>query len=169
MIDEPRAREMAKGEFEAEEVVLGGARELNDGWFFPCVTKGTQLFTGVIVNKKTGRPLRVMRHSSMDNDLTLYDRGYQFDNYDLVVLTVENLAQTVRVLHALHMFTMDTYYKNDRVYRVGRSLTEAEVRARLSQLPCVFSGRFDFRIDKLDHAREAGWFSFKVFEYRGKE
>ena len=31
MIDEPRAREVAKGAFEAEEVVLGGAREA--GWF----------------------------------------------------------------------------------------------------------------------------------------
>lgn len=169
MIDEPRAREMAEGAFEAEEVVLGGARELNDGWFFPCVTKGTQFLTGVIVNRTTGRTLRVMTHSAMDNDLTLYDRGYQFDNYDLVVLTVENLDQTVRVLHAMHIVTMDTYYKNDRVYRVGRPLTEAEVRERLSHLPCVFSGRFNFQIDKLEHAREAGWFSFKLFEYRGKE
>jgi hypothetical protein len=57
MIDEPQAREMAEGAFEFEKVVLGGARELNDGWFFPCVTKGTQIFTGVTVNKKTGRTL----------------------------------------------------------------------------------------------------------------
>jgi len=111
MIDEPRAREVAKGAFEAEEVVLGGARELNDGWFFPCVTKGTQLFTGVIVNKKTGRPLRVMTHSPMERDLNLYDRGYHFDEYDLVVLTVENLDESVRVLHALHEITVDKYYK----------------------------------------------------------
>ena len=75
----------------------------------------------------------------------------------------------MRVLHALHEITVDKYYKNGRVYRVGRGLTEAEVRDRLSRLPCVFSGRFDFRIDKLEQAREAGWFSFKVFEYRGKE
>ena len=132
MIDEPRAREVAKGAFEAEEVVLGGARELNDGWFFPCVTKGTQLFTGVIVNKKTGRPLRVMTHSPMERDLNLYDRGYHFDEYDLVVLTVENLDESVRVLHALHEITVDKYYKNGRVYRVGRPLTEPEVRERLS-------------------------------------
>jgi hypothetical protein len=104
----------------------------------------------------------------MANDLTLYDRGYQFNQYDLVVLTVENVDETVRVLHALHEVTVDTYYKHDRVYRVGRGLTEVEVRERLSQLPCLFSGRFDSRIDQLEQAREAGWFSFKVFEYRGK-
>ena len=106
------------------------------------MTKGTQLFAGVIVNKKTGRPLRVMTHSPMERDLTLYDRGYHFDEYDLVVLTVENLDESVRVLHALHEITVDKYYKNGRVYRVGRGLTEAEVRERLSRLPCVFSGRF---------------------------
>jgi hypothetical protein len=73
------------------------------------------------------------------------------------------------VLHALHEVTVDAYYKNDRVNRVGRGLTEAEVRERLSGLPCAFSGKFDFGIDKLEQAREAGWFSFKMFEYRGKE
>ena len=36
MIDESRAGEVAKDAFEAEEVVLGRVRELNDGWFFPC-------------------------------------------------------------------------------------------------------------------------------------
>lgn len=169
MIDEPRAREVAIGAFESEGVVLGGARELSEGWFFPCVTKGVQIFAGVIVNKATCRSLRVMTHSAMERDPTLYDRGYQFEVYDLVVLTVGNLDGTVRVLHALHEVTVDTYYKNDRVYRVGRGLTETEVRERLSRLPCVFSGRFDFCMEELEQAREAGWFSFKVFEYRGKE
>jgi hypothetical protein len=170
MIDEARAREAAEGAFEGKEVVLGGVRELNDGWFFSCVTKGTQLFTGVIVNKKTGRTLRVMTQSPMANDPTLYDRGYQFDQYELAVLTIENLDETVRVLHALHEVTVDTYYKYGRVYRVGRKLTEAEVRERLSRLPCVFSGRFlGFGIDELEQSRQAGWFSFKLFEYRGKK
>lgn len=169
MIDEPRAREIANGAFESDGVVLGGARELSEGWFFPCVTKGIQTVVGVIVNKATSRPLLVRTYSPLASDPTLYDRGYQFSSYDLVVLTVENLDESVRVLHALHEVTVDTYYKNDRVYRVGRGLTEAEVRERLSRLPCVFSGRFDFRIDELERAREAGWFSFKVFEYRGKK
>jgi hypothetical protein len=105
----------------------------------------------------------------MGDDLNLYDRGYHFDNYDLVVLSVKNVDGTVRVLHDLHEVTVDTYFKNDRVNRVGRRLTEAEVRERLSRLPCVFSGRFSLAIDKVEQASEADWFSFKVFEYRGKE
>ena len=169
MIDEPRARELAIGAFDAQQVVLGGARELTDGWFFPAVAKGRDLYTGVIVNKETGRCLRVRVHTPLDKDPTLYDRGYQYDSYDLVVLAIGDLDQTVRVVMDLHVVTLDTYYKNDRVYRVGRGLTEAEVRERLSKLPCVLSGPFMYRIDRLEHAREAGWMSFKVFEYRGKE
>jgi hypothetical protein len=119
MIDEPPALEVAKGAFESKGVVLGCARELSQGWSFPCVTKGIQIFAGVIVNMATCRPLLVMTHSPMASDLTLYDRGYQFDQYDLVVLTVENFDETVRVLHPLNVVTLDTYYKNDRVYRVG--------------------------------------------------
>ncbi|ART69877.1 hypothetical protein BTO20_15975 [Mycobacterium dioxanotrophicus] len=169
MVDEARARELAIAAFDAQQVVLGGARELNDGWFFPSVTKGPDLFTGVIVNKRTGRCLRVRAHTPLDKDPTLYDRGYQYDGYDLVVLGIGDLDQTVRIVMALHVVTVDTYYKNDRVYRVGRPLTEAEVRERLSKLPCIFSGGFIFHIDELEHAREAGWMSFKVFEYRGKD
>jgi hypothetical protein len=57
MIDERRAREVATGAFDSERVVLGSARELNERWFFPCVSKGVDLFEGVIVNKMTGRTL----------------------------------------------------------------------------------------------------------------
>jgi hypothetical protein len=57
----------------------------------------------------------------------------RIDKYDLVVLTVENLDEAVRVLHGLHMVTVDTYYTNDRAYRVGRGLTEAEVPDRPSR------------------------------------
>jgi hypothetical protein len=98
-MSEPEAREVAKGAFDSDgEVVLGGGRELSEGWFFPCVTKGAQICVGVVVNKGTGRTLRVMTNSPMAEDLTLYDRGYQFSDYDLVVLAVENFDETVRVL-----------------------------------------------------------------------
>ncbi len=169
MMDETQAREVANEAFDTKRAVLGAARELNQGWYFPCVTTGTDVFDGVIVNKVTGRSLPVLTYSSLARDLSLYDRGYQYDSYDLVILTVDNLDETVRVLHALHVVTVDTYYKNDRVYRVGRPLTEAEVHQGLSQLPCVFSGQFGYRADRLEQARVEGWFSFKLFEYRGKE
>jgi len=168
MIDEADARQVAQGAVDTGNAVLGPGRELNDGWFFPCVTKRGELLDGVVVNKTTRRVLRVTTYSPLSRDITLYDRGYHYHQYDLVVLAVDNVDEAVRVLHALHEVTTDTYYRNNRVYRVGRGLTEDEVRSRLSQLPCVFSGHFEMRIDELEQAREAGWFTFKLFEYRGK-
>jgi hypothetical protein len=60
------------------------------------------------------------------------------------------------------------YYMHGRAYRGGRAFAEAEVRERLSSLPCVFGGHFALHIDLLEQAREACWFTFKTFEYRGK-
>jgi hypothetical protein len=124
---------------------------------------------GVIVNKETGRPLRVMMQSSLERDLALYDRGYQFEKYDLVILTIEDLEETMRTLLVLGEVTVDTYYKYGRVWRVGRRVTEAEIRERLSTLPAVFNGSPIFDLERLERAREAGWFEFKALEYRGRE
>jgi hypothetical protein len=169
MIEQSRAQELAEAAFEFDEVVLGAARELDQGWFFPCIAKRSRLFAGVIVNKETGRHLLVMTESSLARDLTLYDVGYQFERYDVVVLTIEDLDEAVRTLLGLGDVTVDTYYRYGRVYRVGRRLTEAEVRERLSTLPAVFSNRLAFNLESLEHAREQGWFEFKALEYRGKE
>ena len=107
MIDEPRARELGEGAFDAGDVVLGPARELNEGWLYPCVAKGPRPVSSVTVNKRTGRILKVWTHTPLARDPTLYDRGYQ--------------------------------------------------------------GRFDFLLDRLEEARDAGWFTFKVLEYRGRD
>jgi hypothetical protein len=169
MFEEPQARDLAEAAFESDEVVLGAARELDEGWFFPCIAKRSELFAGVIVNKETGRHLRVVRQSSLDRDLALYDRGYQFERYDVVVLKIEDMAETVGTLLVLGEVTVDTYYKYDRVWRVGRQVTEDEIRERLSTLPAVFNGHLTFRLEHLERAREAGWFEFKLLEYRGRE
>jgi hypothetical protein len=65
-------------------------------------------------------------------------------------------------------WSVDTHYRYGRVWRVGRQITEAEIRERLSTLPGVFTGRFDFFLGHLERAREARWFAFKALEYRGR-
>jgi hypothetical protein len=88
--------------------------------------------------------------------------------YDLVVLAVTNLEETVRAVLALGEHVVDVYYRNDRVYRVGRTLTEDEVRERLSGLPAVFTGTPTYRLDQLDAALRAGSFEYRLFESRPK-
>jgi hypothetical protein len=123
---------------------------------------------GVIVNADTGRTLQVLAGSSLERDPSLYDRGFQFEAYDVVVLAVANLDETVRAMLGLGERVLDVYYRNDRVYRVGRMLTEDEVRERLSDLPAVFTGSPAYRLDQLDTALRAGWFEYRLFESRPK-
>ncbi|KMO77611.1 hypothetical protein BST22_06840 [Mycolicibacterium chubuense] len=40
--------------------------------------KDVDVFAGVIVHKENGQPLMVLAASPMAEDLTLYDRGYQY-------------------------------------------------------------------------------------------
>jgi hypothetical protein len=169
MIDEGRARELGKAEFEPDDVVLGEAKELAEGWFFPCIAKASRVFTGVIVNKETGKPLRVMLHSSLERDPTFYDRGYQFEQCDVVVLEVQDTDATVRALQMLGAVTVDVYFKYGRVWRVGRQLTESEIRERLSALPGIFTGRLCWEVEEFDNARTQGKFTCEVLEYRGRE
>jgi hypothetical protein len=169
MVDEPAAREIAQTNLSSYDVVLGAGRELEQGWFFPCVMKGPDAFAGVIVDKQDGRALTVVTGTPMATNPALYDRGYRFGSYDLVVLAFDDLEQTVRLLHDMHPGIVDTYFKFGRVYRVGRGMTEDEIRDRLQQLPGIFSGAFTYHLDRLEEAREAGWLTFEIFEYRPKE
>lgn len=51
MFDEPRARELAEVDIAHDDIVLGPAREIQCGWWFPRVTALTDGCIGLIVNK----------------------------------------------------------------------------------------------------------------------
>ena len=75
-------------------VDVEAVRELPSGWFFPYRSAGDQLFCGsqgVIINKQTGKTLRLGSAFPVERDLELYERGYQFETYDLVVLEIADL------------------------------------------------------------------------------
>lgn len=170
MVDEAEARALGTAAL-TEDVgaaVLGPSHTLDQGWYFPVIAKRSMAVAGVIVNADTGRALQVLAGSSLERDPSLYDRGFQFEAYDVVVLAVANLDETVRAMLGLGERVVDVYYRNDRVYRVGRMLTEDEVRKRLSVLPAVFTGSPAYRLDQLDAALRAGWFEYRLFESRPK-
>jgi hypothetical protein len=147
MIDEARARELAEAEPKHRDAILGEARELREGWFFPyrMAPPGSQ---GVIINKKTGRPFHLGSAFRAERDLALYDRGYQFEVYDLVIVTVRDPEMAVRTLLMLNL------------------AMEADIRKRLKKLPCIFAGNLYFHLELLEKAREAGWFTFEARGHR---
>jgi len=170
MIDEAAARELGTAAVTGYvgAAVLGPASTLDQGWYFPVIAKQSVAVAGVVVNAETGRALPVMPGSSLERDPSLYDRGFQFAAYDLAVLSITNIDETVRAMLGLGERILDVYYRNDRVYRVGRRLTEDEVRERLSRLPAVFTGSPTYNLEELDAALRAGWFDYRLFESRPK-
>jgi hypothetical protein len=149
MFDEAKAREIAEAALPYDDVTLGPARELREGWLFPWVAQlGCR---GVIANKKTGRIFQLGSAFPIERDLELYDRGYQFERYDLVVTAIADLAKTRRALGSL-----------------GLRLNDLQIWNRLDELPCVFPAVSLYsQLEVLDEARREGWFEFEAREYRG--
>lgn len=165
MVGAEEAREKALAACGSDDVALGSARELETGWHFPLVAR-TPALAGVIVDKRFGRASVLHPDSSLDRDPTLYDRGYQWDAYDVVVLTVEDVDATARTLLVLRELTVDAFYEDGRVRRIRREVTEDEIRERLTSLPAVFWGGLSNDAEAFEKARAAGWFTFKLLEHR---
>ena len=168
MIDEPQARKLAEANNTYDEVVLGEAREIERGWFFPWKTARAGC-NGIIINKQTGRALRLGSAFPIERDLALYDRGYQFEQYDLVILAVHDLDATRRALGRLRLQIVEPTYEHGQVWRLPRTMTDVELSKRLDTLPCIFPElRLYFALEVLEEARQERWFDFEALEYRTK-
>jgi hypothetical protein len=102
---------------------------------------------GVIVNKQTGKLLHLGSAFPVERDLELYDRGYQFESYDLIILEIRDRKQTLHALGKLHLDVVEPTTEQGVVRQVPRTMTNAELSAKLDQLPCVLSavGLYDVR------------------------
>ena len=168
MLDDKDARAAASGSAILREGMrLGDARELRDGWYFPFVSEGpTAGCNGVIVNKRTGRLFHLGSAFPVERDLELYDRGYQFDSYDLVILDVHDRKQTVHALGRLHLDVLEPRAEHGAVRQVPRRMTGSELSAKLDRLPCLLPAiRLYFDAELLERARVAGWFAFETREH----
>jgi len=185
MLDKKTARKLA------EECVSEGwyiddadVRELREGWFFPYKVWGPpagrltvleQLSRpmggsqGVVINKRTGAAFELGSCFPIQRDLDLYDKGYQFDAYDLVVTSVNDLAGAIAALIEIGISVEEATYEHGIVWRNSRPLTSDELKARLAKLPCIFShvGLY-FRIETLERARAAGVMECDVLKTTGK-
>jgi len=150
----------------ASAASLDGARETVDGWYFPLATGAIGSY-GVIVNKRTGRVLQLGSGYPVERDLTLYDKGYQFERYDLVITSIAQLEATVATLQALRLQVVDPTFEHGKVWRIARAMSADEIRARLRTLPCVFGNlALYFVAEHLETARERADCAFELFEYR---
>lgn len=169
MIDEAQARAIAAGTFKEPDIELGSVRELNEAWFFPLLTERVGCH-GVIVNKRTGRALHLGSAFPLERDLAMYERGYQFQMYDLVITAVHDLDATERALSRLPIRAREPTYEHGQVWRVAREMTAEERLLHLAKLPCIFPAlQLYHHLEILEEARLAGWFDFVTLEYRWRE
>jgi hypothetical protein len=168
VIDRATARELASRDLPGGlEVDDTHAREIQSGWFFPYrpadsarVPLGTH---GVIVNKETGATFGLGSAFPIERDLALYDKGYQFHHYDLVVTRIADIERTLDTLQGLEISTVEPTYEHGTVWRIPRPLSREELRSRVANLPHVFGGlQLYFRAEVLEEARRSRFFQFEL-------
>jgi hypothetical protein len=146
------------------------ARELPSGWFVPYRSINGQLVgggQGVIVNKRTGKLFRLGSAFPVQRDIDLYERGYQFESYDLVILEIADFDGTLRTLEELKISIVEPTWEGGTVWRIPRRLTRDELRDRLAKMPAVFGElRLYFDAEALERARTTGAFRCELLECR---
>jgi hypothetical protein len=144
-------------------------QELRDGWFFALQTPKSSIgaSAGLVVNKNTGKTLEVGLGGRLAHDLELYDKGYQFEMYDLVVLEVCDLEHTLDILADLGICVIEPEFEHGVVWRVPRALTRGQLGRRLRRIPCIFERvNLRHRAERLEEARQTGYFRFEALENR---
>ena len=168
MIDQKDALTLASASSVLREGLwLDAVQELREGWFFPLLSNELMAgCNGVIVNKQTGKLFHLGSAFPLERDLELYDRGYQFELYDLVILEVHDREQTRHALGMLGLSVVEPQYEHGVVWRIPRDMTNAELAQKLEQLPCIFSAtHLYFKAEQLEQARRDQWFTFETREH----
>ena len=166
-INEKAARTAAARSPKLQEAShLGDAQELRDGWFFALHSTTVAGCNGVIVNKDTGALFHLGSAFPPERDLELYDRGYQFERYDLVIREVRDRAKTLVALLGLRFLVVELVLEHGTTWRIPRDMSRDELSARLDELPCTFTDvSLYFKVELLEEARAASWFVFEAREH----
>jgi hypothetical protein len=168
MINRFKAQELAASSLsKGLELDDSRVQELAEGWFFPFRAVAEPVFgsQGVVINKATGAVFHLGSAFPAERDLELYDKGYQFARYDLVITTVSDLERTLDVLEELRLSVVEPTFEHGTVWRIPRPLTRKELRDRIDNLPCVFGDTRLYAVaEKLEKARQQGIMEFELLE-----
>ena len=170
MISIEDARAIASKDLRSD-MALSEPGDHREGWFFTYVAvhSGVKVgFGGVIVNKHTGKLKAIDSAYPARRQLELYDLGYQFERYDLVIVAIRDFDATSKALGELSLQLVETTYENGEVWRIPRLMTSAEIARPLMQLPCIFPSQ-SLRLhalEVLESARATRWFEFEALECR---
>jgi hypothetical protein len=169
MIDQTEALQIANRSAPRCVVIYpSGIRQTKFGWFFPFRAKSSPVVGshGLIVNKANGKVCHLGSARAIDREIELYDKGYQFERYDLVIIECLHVEPALDSLEAISLQIAEPEFEHGTVWRIPRLFTRDELRVRLSAIPCVFGNQaLNLRAELLEEAKDAGLFKFEVFEY----
>jgi hypothetical protein len=168
MIDADQARVLASASSAMRPgMTLDAVRELRDGWHFPLVSTGMMGgCSGIIVHKQTGKLFHLGSTFPAARDIALYDLGYRFDSYDIVVLDVHDRPAALAALGKLNLSVFEPKIVGGMVRPTSRKMTPDELAARLAKLPCALPAlQLYFEAEQLEKAREARSFTCYLREH----
>lgn len=152
----------------AEGTSTSDVRELSNGWLVTAYPANSDRPERAIVNKTTGKVLRLDSSFPVERDVKFYEQGYVYDEYDLVILRASEETRTVEVLFEIGIARIEVTYAEGRVWRTARHLSKRSLRRRIQNLPEVFERvRLYQHLERLEEGRARRWFEFKALAYPG--
>jgi hypothetical protein len=122
---------------------------------------------GFIVEREDGRIFEFGSAYTLERNLAAYEAGFKFDFYDLTIIAVSDMKQTVNLLHKLDMIYVIPELEHGVVWKVPQTFTKAQIRSFLSSLPHTFSAQnFYFRIEVFGEIDAAGCCKYALREHQ---
>ena len=134
-------------------------RELPSGWYFEP-RRGQVGCGGIVINKKTGEVFGLGSGRGVERDLWFYEKGYQSERYDLVVVVVRDIDVAVEHLYMMEL-DLGEEGTDPKGFPISHRLMGAKLRERLAHLPCVFGNQhLYFTLETLEKVEQDGSFEF---------
>jgi hypothetical protein len=177
MIDFDQAKGIAKARIGPEcDFVEQATIEKPYGWYFYGQSKkyiatgnmDDMLFGcgGFLVERENGRILDFGSAYSRDIWLANYEKGFKYHAYDLEILQINDLPETLKTLSMLDMQYVIPEWDYGVEWHIPKTYTVKELERLLSTPPCIFKGQtFWHRVEIFDRINQIECFTYALTEY----
>ena len=122
---------------------------------------------GFIVEREDGDVFEFGSAYPLERNLAAYEAGFKYDTYDLTILSVSDIQQTVRLLLSLNMTYVVPEEAYGTMWRIPQGYTEVQIRSALASLPHTFSDQqFYFRFEEFSAIDKAGCCRYQLHGHR---
>jgi Immunity protein 35 len=178
MITFEEAKQIALDKIRPDCALIDDATmEKSYGWYFRYQSKAyiqsgdvrDMLFGsgGFIVERDDGYVFEFGSRYPLERNLAAYEAGFKYDTYDLTILSVSDILQTVRLLLSLRMKYVIPEEENGTVWKIPQGYTEVQIRSALASLPYTFlDQKFYFQFEVFLSMDKAGCCKYQLHGHR---